>query len=1359
MLFDNSYIYFSNKNPKFLYNHEIFLSVNIMKFDLENKNFFLIKNKYNFLKIEFGFFNSAKEERINNKFLKTLIERSVDFLLIKKIDRLFFGSKKINKIFFYKRKTLTVLLESNNINIKKFYFKIFISKIKKLFYQLTNFELENLNYFTKKNLLNFCFNMNFKATIFLKNFLDFSFSIIFQKFYLNYIIFNYSKFFFFNINNYFFKNNQIFLKKIIVNYYNIKSSEKRDILLQLFDKNNIVLKSKFNNLNYTILYNFFDTYNIFDLKKNLNYHNFLIFLKKDQINFYFEKKINNFCTKIGFYDNLNFFLAINRFQKINIFFNFRCFYSSEIFSNILNKRSLNFKKIIILSKYNFDYNNVFQKKNLNKNSFIISKKNEKFINCIYFFKSKNIRFSYNLINIFDDVYKYDIYYVYDFVFDLKVQLINPFEKKFSLFYFLKKNKNLMLENLDIEKMNPKTYYKKFFFKQKCNELFFNISKLISRNNFENVSFQSLRFFFDIFFLMKFKIKILLKKKNLFLNKIELKNFVLKFFRNFINFTFLNTRMFLKEYNYLLKKILIFLFKNKGVNNYFFFNKSDFFKFYNKNIINKINSYNFKKYNLFIKSFAINNNFLLKLLDGWNNNSKLFLNQYFSKKLSLNNFHFNFIINLNYNFLLNSKYSKILNKLTKKVNFEKFTFTYLKQKFKVLKICFMKNFLQKFAFQIKNSILFSFKKNSVIFGLKCKFLNIFNVLFFINSNKRIQYYFSKINIVLLKYLNNILNHFKFQNNFSKIEKNYFENSNLFFENLFINFGNMFKINKLNFQNFEFLLSFSIFNSQNSNQRNIFNNIVLLKQNKIHYKFLKKIINVYLNFVSIKKNSFLKNFNFIFSNKYKLSSKIDKVFNLVFLKSNIYFKRHLLFLRHSLNFFFKLLYLKNFFYKKFLFFYTKIILSFFKFLQNKLLNNTLFNLNNIDLKIYSFFFFLTKKNQKKKNLLWLKINVTKRNVFVNLFVNKKKPSVFVFTAGQTFFEGRLKKTKEAGMVIGRKLWKHIVFLSKKKFTYNTFFFKNFSKIFDFLKINNQNFFNKFSNFNLQHYLKNSLISYKNILIKKLEKKKKIYNIFNKQKIIFFNMNIDTKYIVNKHKKQLFIYKNLKINNNNNLLYKKYNKIKLYLNFYNKIKTFYLQNFNFIIKQKYNFIFQFLNFNLLLNKLIKYKRINEKIFIRIWLRKKKFYKKKFYRKRFYKKKLFNKLKKFYKKKKFIKYKVLITKKKILIKNQKFTKKYIRKFQKFKRIESYIKKLYFFIKNNTKESIFLNNKIKYDNIIYFKKFNIFFKIKKNNKQTSKNFKFVKKNNVIFFTNLKLKKIILIKYYLINNFFLNIKKKNLLFY
>ena len=121
-----------------------------------------------------------------------------------------------------------------------------------------------------------------------------------------------------------------------------------------------------------------------------------------------------------------------------------------------------------------------------------------------------------------------------------------------------------------------------------------------------------------------------------------------------------------------------------------------------------------------------------------------------------------------------------------------------------------------------------------------------------------------------------------------------------------------------------------------------------------------------------------------------------------------------------------------------------------LQLVLKKNVNYNFSNFDKTFFLIFFqMLKKKKQYRKNLLLIKINVTKRNVFTNVFTSLKKPSVFVFTAGQTKFEGKLKKSKQAGMLLGRKIWKFVVTLSKKFFVYSDFSFGNFQNLYHILK----------------------------------------------------------------------------------------------------------------------------------------------------------------------------------------------------------------------------------------------------------------------------------------------------------------------
>ena len=110
----------------------------------------------------------------------------------------------------------------------------------------------------------------------------------------------------------------------------------------------------------------------------------------------------------------------------------------------------------------------------------------------------------------------------------------------------------------------------------------------------------------------------------------------------------------------------------------------------------------------------------------------------------------------------------------------------------------------------------------------------------------------LNLSFLNYSSNI-NIFEEKFSFKNLQ-----GLNFFSKNLFILFNGILKINNLNFQNFEFSLFFDIKDKKKVD----FSNINLLKKNKVHFKFLKKIINLYLNFIFIKNNSFLKNLKFNF-----------------------------------------------------------------------------------------------------------------------------------------------------------------------------------------------------------------------------------------------------------------------------------------------------------------------------------------------------------------------------------------------------------------------------------------------------------------------------------------------------------------
>lgn len=93
--FRKGIIYKLEKKNKFL-KIDNFIFFNVQN-DL-NKNY-LIKNNYSFFKTNYGVFNSVYEEWLNKKFIKNLIERSVDLNLLKQLNFLY---SKVNKIYIKK---------------------------------------------------------------------------------------------------------------------------------------------------------------------------------------------------------------------------------------------------------------------------------------------------------------------------------------------------------------------------------------------------------------------------------------------------------------------------------------------------------------------------------------------------------------------------------------------------------------------------------------------------------------------------------------------------------------------------------------------------------------------------------------------------------------------------------------------------------------------------------------------------------------------------------------------------------------------------------------------------------------------------------------------------------------------------------------------------------------------------------------------------------------------------------------------------------------------------------------------------------------------------------------------------------
>ena len=141
MIYNNNELDINVKNNNFrkeiiykLEKKKNFLKIgNFIFFNVQNdlnKNY-LIKNNYSFLKTNYGVFNSVYEEWLNKKFIKNLIERSVDLNLLKQLNFLY---SKVNKIYIKKNVKIQkkkFLIENIFFStLKKKYFQFFINNIK-----------------------------------------------------------------------------------------------------------------------------------------------------------------------------------------------------------------------------------------------------------------------------------------------------------------------------------------------------------------------------------------------------------------------------------------------------------------------------------------------------------------------------------------------------------------------------------------------------------------------------------------------------------------------------------------------------------------------------------------------------------------------------------------------------------------------------------------------------------------------------------------------------------------------------------------------------------------------------------------------------------------------------------------------------------------------------------------------------------------------------------------------------------------------------------------------------------------------------------------------------------------------------
>lgn len=301
--FRKGIIYKLEKKNKFL-KIDNFIFFNVQN-DL-NKNY-LIKNNYSFFKTNYGVFNSVYEEWLNKKFIKNLIERSVDLNLLKQLNFLY---SKVNKIYI--KKNVKIQKKKKNFieniffsTLKKKYFQFFISNIKKIIKKFFKLNYLNLNFFSKKKILNFCLLTNFSL---IKTSLNFFLNLFLQKFFFDFFILNYYNFFFSNIKKHYLKNFFYFfqfnlhLKLLNFNnsYFFLYKSKHFDLL----SKKKFLLKNSFS----------FNDFDVSLKKNNLNFNTFINLSNLDYNNVNKQEiKKKNYNEFFGFELKNFFFLFFSRF--------------------------------------------------------------------------------------------------------------------------------------------------------------------------------------------------------------------------------------------------------------------------------------------------------------------------------------------------------------------------------------------------------------------------------------------------------------------------------------------------------------------------------------------------------------------------------------------------------------------------------------------------------------------------------------------------------------------------------------------------------------------------------------------------------------------------------------------------------------------------------------------------------------------------------------------------------------------------------------------------------------------------------------------------------------------------------------
>nr|UIC71726.1 protein of unknown function Ycf2 [Rhopalocnemis phalloides] len=700
LIFDN---YFSFNSQILILNYkylklifDIIIKITLLKFihKINNKKYqfyFLFNKLYNKLIYLFFYFIKKINKLIYyiNVFFYLFYIFIFQYFKIK-INNIIFGLKYKLKLKYYKlkyKKIIYLILQYFNFNINNIIFYFIISFIIYLFIKIKLNKTMNfkkilkfiyinkfLEYNEKKILIKFLTYISLNTAFYKKQylkkyklkkigeiFLSYIFNIYKKK--LLYTNFNY-----YIENKIFFSNFNIFIYNLNLNYDNNLNLfiiyKYYNILIIGFIKINQPFIIKYLLLNYNCnfikFYFFNDNYNCQEYFKNDNLSFDIFLVLKIKLSFLDLNMKNEDGMELKLKKN-EFFMKL-QLELIQLFSYCIIFVSYLFINKNINNKYIIYKSL--LNKYNNLYYN-FKKKKHTLITYIDTDTIKKLNPIIISPEKINICIKINKIN-----------------FSIKKQKVFNILIKSTYKYFINKNKNILISDLNI-------------FEFKINDIFIFINELIILKIIKKIS---------------------------------------KINNNFINFCFYKIsneyKLLFTDFNYyfIFYKIGKFIFSNKNLNfcnEYLFFNndKKLFyilkFSFFYKYYFNT--NFYYKKILIFIyilNSFA--GIFFYLIFNFFFENSKIYFSKFIEKDLYL--IHELFKIKLNYYKIKNKKkiipilWYLLFNFKNKKINYKLFFNK--------------KNFYQKLIKIIQN-INLNIKKKYIIFLIKNIFLKILNENYFTN----------------------------------------------------------------------------------------------------------------------------------------------------------------------------------------------------------------------------------------------------------------------------------------------------------------------------------------------------------------------------------------------------------------------------------------------------------------------------------------------------------------------------------------------------------------------------------------------------------------------------------------------------